>query len=380
MKILIISLQRLPAFGGVNSYVFDLSKQLKKQGHEVELLCGEDINSLPTKQMNKVNFFMNALYKKIPDIPKVLLNYEVGVFAFKELFQNVNMDEYDIVHSQDGIVSKAFKTVYPNIPLIGTIHGCFYSELTGLGFKGDVRTEKMFKRYDQWSVSYPDFIITPSAYKDNYMPYIPEYKHIVINHGIDVNTFGSKETTRKINTLKVCTAGSLHNYKGLDILLKALRYLENDGLDYVVDIYGDGPERERLESFSKNNHLMVNFKGSIGREELWGIYSTYDVFVQPSRVESFGLSVTEAMANMCVPICSAIGGLQDQVKDMENGLLFESENSYELYTKIKLIAYDEKLASRLSLNARKAVETKFSIESMCEKTLNAYKNTIASTS
>ncbi len=162
MKVLIASLQRLPAFGGVNSYVYDLLNTLEKMGHSAEILCGTDINYLSQVQLKKVKKFQDILYQKLPDIPKILLNYEVGVFAFKELFKSININNFDIIHSQDGILSKAFKEVYPHKPLVSTIHGSFFSELTGLGFKGDNRIENMFKRYDNWAVSYPDYVITPS--------------------------------------------------------------------------------------------------------------------------------------------------------------------------------------------------------------------------
>ncbi len=368
-------MQRLPAFGGVNTYVFDLIQSLKNKNINVDLVCQSDIDNLPEKSLKRIDDYRELLRKRSEQLPEIIINYEVGKFAFKELIKNLDIDKYDIIHSQDGIFSKACKEVYPNKPLIGTIHGSFLDEMTLLGIIRDEFSAKLISRYDYWAVECPDMVIIPSIHIDPSIPKIPNGKRKIISHGVDVNVFSPREKTNS-TMLKIVTASSLFYYKGLDILMEALLKLKNDKVNFTVEIYGDGPEKSRLKKISVDSKLPVSFKGKIDRERLPVILSKADVFVQASRIESFGLSVTEAMACVCVPVCSAVGGLKDQVKHMENGLLFESENSDQLFQNLKLLANDKKLYQLLSKKARNTILDKFSLEKMTEETIEAYREAI----
>ncbi len=95
------------------------------------------------------------------------------------------------------------------------------------------------------------------------MPSILTGKHTIINHGVDIDIFKTSDYRENTDYLKVCTAGSLYKYKGIDVFLKALTFNKNNNLNLIVDIYGDGPEKVSLMNFVNENQLSVNFKGTV---------------------------------------------------------------------------------------------------------------------
>lgn len=370
MNVLLVSMQKLPAFGGVNSYVSDLTTSLRNLNINVDILSQSDISNLPESSLNRINKYQEILIKKAPNFSKIIVDFEVGKFALKELLRRVDITKYDLIHSQDGIFSKACKEIFPNVPLVGTIHGSFVDEYLYLRMIKDQFHKNFFSRFDSWAVEYPDIVITPSIHLDPSLPSIPSNKRKIINHGINTNQF--KNQKKNFEKLKIVTASSLYYYKGLDILMEALIKLQSNNIEFSLEVYGDGPERVNLERISIENKLPIDFKGKINRELLPDALSKANIFVQASRIESFGLSVTEAMASGCVPVCSAIGGLKEQIKNLENGILFESENSNELYKKLKFLNEEKESFRIMSENAELKARETYNMEKMALATKEIY--------
>lgn len=94
------------------------------------------------------------------------------------------------------------------------------------------------------------------------------------------------------------------------MLLNVLILLKNEGLRYELTMFGDGPDQPRLMELASIHQLPVKFNGRIPREEFIRILPTFDVLVQPSRLENFPFSVIEAMASGCAVICSNVNGMK----------------------------------------------------------------------
>ena len=86
-------------------------------------------------------------------------------------------------------------------------------------------------------------------------------------------------------------------------------------------LVGDGPYREQLERhFAGTN---THFIGYLMGKELGAAYASADAFVFPSRTETLGLVLLEAMAAGCPVVAANAGGIPDIVTDGENGFLFD---------------------------------------------------------
>lgn len=118
----------------------------------------------------------------------------------------------------------------------------------------------------------------------------------------------------------------LKKNKGVDILIRAFSTYFR-GKEVKLIIAGDGPERESLENLSKELGILeqVEFKGALNRDEVYKVMSNCNIFVLPSKFETFGVVLIEALANGKPVISTRNGGANDIVTD-ENGILVDIDD------------------------------------------------------
>lgn len=119
-------------------------------------------------------------------------------------------------------------------------------------------------------------------------------------------------------------------------------------------IVGDGPHRSALEKHFAGT--TAHFVGYLQGRELAAAYASADAFVFPSRTETLGLVLLEAMAAGCPVVAAASGGIVDIVTDGVNGYLFDPQDpsGAAIATQRLLGARGER--EQLRLNARKEAE------------------------
>lgn len=109
-------------------------------------------------------------------------------------------------------------------------------------------------------------------------------------------------------------------------------------------LVGDGPYRQELEDHFAGTH--THFVGYLRGEELATAYASADAFVFPSRTETLGLVLLEAMAAGCPVIAANAGGIPDIVSDGVNGCLFDpSDEQGAVAAALRLFADPSQRAS-----------------------------------
>lgn len=124
--------------------------------------------------------------------------------------------------------------------------------------------------------------------------------------------------------------------------------------DAHLAIVGDGPNREALEAHFAGT--QTHFVGYLQGLELASAFASSDAFIFPSRTETLGLVLLEAMAAGCPVVAANSGGIPDIVTDGVNGYLFEptDPNGAIIATKRLLAAKEER--EKLRKNARLEAE------------------------
>jgi glycosyltransferase involved in cell wall biosynthesis len=119
-------------------------------------------------------------------------------------------------------------------------------------------------------------------------------------------------------------------------------------------IVGDGPNREALEAHfaGTNTHFIGYLQGT----ELASAFASADAFLFPSRTETLGLVLLEAMAAGCPVVAAASGGIPDIVTDGENGYLFQPTDEEGLITATKRLLTAGEEREKLRQNARLEAE------------------------
>ncbi len=161
--------------------------------------------------------------------------------------------------------------------------------------------------------------------------------------------------------------GRLVGYKGLDVLVRAVR-----GTDLRMVIVGTGPERGQLESMVSRSGLgeRVVFAGAVTAERLPDYYRAANYFVLPSTTpaEMFGIAMVEAMAAGTPPISTALStGVREVNVADETGLVVPVGDHQALRRAMERLANDAMLRSRLGVSARRRVEECYTADRMVER-------------
>lgn len=155
------------------------------------------------------------------------------------------------------------------------------------------------------------------------------------------------------NSAEIGYVGRLVYEKGLPILLKAAKLLQDGGFSFHLTFVGGGPLRQQLEDESRELGLAprVTFTGELAGAELDRAVRPLTIAVMPSVwEETAGLAAIEQMMRGKVVIASDIGGLSEVVG--EAGLKFTPGDSDALYKCLRQVLQDPALAAALGSSAR----------------------------
>lgn len=163
---------------------------------------------------------------------------------------------------------------------------------------------------------------------------------IVNPNGIKPELIKSKISIRKSDGLFriVQVSRLMHEKKGQDILVKACNILKGNGYkDFHVDFIGEGQSLAYLKELCKECQVedMVSFLGAKDQQYIFDHLCEYDLFVQPSRLEGFGLTIAEAMAAKIPVLVSDIEGPKEVVCRGRYGELFHIGDENDCARKIE---------------------------------------------
>jgi glycosyltransferase involved in cell wall biosynthesis len=146
--------------------------------------------------------------------------------------------------------------------------------------------------------------------------------------------------------------GRLSHEKNLTVLIEAWKVLL--GRDAHLVAVGDGPARDDLKLALANSSVTVT--GYLQGEALAEAYASSDLFVFPSRTETFGQVVLEAMASGLAVLGFDADGVRDLVRDGETGRLVPDGEQATFTQMLSTLMAEPQLRAQMSLRARAAAE------------------------
>ena len=195
-------------------------------------------------------------------------------------------------------------------------------------------------------------------------------KITVVPNGVDSQRFTPLERDNELahelgleDKVVIGYVGSLLDYEGLDLLLKAASKLAETRLDFHVLVVGDGAEKNKLEALASHLNLLgtyVTFTGRVPHHDVEKYYSLIDIAPFPrlplpvcelvSPLKPF-----EAMAMEKAIIVSNVRALTEIVDDGVLGLVHEKGSVESLATQIETLLDDATLRESLAGAAREWV-------------------------
>lgn len=341
--------------GGAEVYIHELAKRWVKKGYGVTLFCGNDGNDPRYEVIDGVEIIRRGGF------------YFVYLWAFLYYLLKLRKHVDIIIDTQNGI--PFFTPLYAN----KTIYCLMFH---------------VHQEVFQKSLIKPLAIIA-SRLEKNAMPLV--YKRIkfitisqstkndmekiglgkagieIIFPGVDIQHL---KPGKKTQAPMVLYLGRLKYYKSVHILIKAavkiLKRLPN--VEFIIA--GEGEEKSRLEKLAQKLHVerQVKFYGKVSEQEKIDLYKKAWIFVNPSMMEGWGLTVIEANACGTPVIASNVPGLRDSISNPHTGYLVEYGNVDLFANKVIELIQNKKTLQSMSSEARNWAQ-KFDWEKSADKFL-----------
>jgi colanic acid/amylovoran biosynthesis glycosyltransferase len=200
----------------------------------------------------------------------------------------------------------------------------------------------------------------------------------VIRPAVDPAIFTPSETRPPATPMRVIMVGALMWRKGYDYAFLGIRKAITEGLNLQVDIIGDGPDINRLSYMITELDLKdnVHLLGKKPPVEVKQLMQSSHVLLHTSLSEGIANVVLEAMSCELAVITTDAGGINEVIRDHENGLLIPTRDPESVAVKLREVYNDQALRTRLGKNARQSVIKNHTLEQQADQFVRMYKEVL----
>lgn len=199
-------------------------------------------------------------------------------------------------------------------------------------------------------------------------------KNIFVNRpAVDTDSIRERPASNG-GPLKLLATGRLVWKKGLDYLLAALARVARAGIDFKMEILGDGELKDSLQFSISDLGLdhHVTLVGGVSSAAVLARLQSADIFVLPSVEEGISNAVLEAMATGLPIVTTDAGGMAEAVTDGVEGFVVRVRDIHALASRIEGLARDAPLRLRMGTAARARALKDFSLARQVDVYEQAY--------
>lgn len=370
IKVLQVSKLYAPWIGGIERVIQDIAEGLNEKTDMKVLVC-QPKGKGKTEEYNGV---------------KVTRAGSLGIFfsmpvSFDFFFKLRKMaKETDIIN---------FHVPFPLSDIAFLLSG--YKGRSVVWWHSDIVNQKAFlfllRPFINKFLKKADTIITATEGHIESSSFLKPYREKcrIIPYGIDLKEYERQDIKNFLtdrlqngNNKKLLFAGRLIYYKGIDILIRAMKNVTNAEL-FII---GEGRLENEMKSLANNLGIgdVVHFLKPLPFDELKAAYDDCDIFVFPSvaNSEAFGIVQLEAMFYGKPVINTALPtGVPYVSIDGETGLTVPVSDVNALEQAINILSKDDELRERLGKNAKRRVSECFSVDRMNEELLRCYRELLS---
>lgn len=305
-----------------------------------------DILAMPRKHTSK----LGSIYK-----------YLKFVIASLKILKS----KYDILHvhflSFHFFIAVFYKLKYPDVKIVLTVHGSDVNLLNIKSLQYKLLNYAIHK-------AKPTVIAVGSDLAKSFQKKFDLCTSHILSAGIDEKTFYNDKDIEKL--FDYIFVGSFYNIKGVDIFIDSIKKLNKKDIKYCF--VGSGKYLNDINELS--NHYDITLIENQSQNKIRILLNQSKWLVLPSRGDSFGLVVSEAIFCGTPAIVSNINGMKDQVKDGVNGFILKENTPECLAQKIEeLMKIENDQYDTLRKNAISS-NKKYSMSIICNTLLNIYED------
>jgi glycosyltransferase involved in cell wall biosynthesis len=155
--------------------------------------------------------------------------------------------------------------------------------------------------------------------------------------------------------------GRMTGVKRTDDVLEALRLLRERGVDAVLLLVGDGPDRQHVEHRASELGIVRHCLFLGYQEDVSGWYRAFDAMILPSANEGTPVVAIEALAAGRPVVATSVGGVPDVVREGVDGFLVPMGDTEALAERLARLAEDPALRARMGAAGRESVPARYAV-------------------
>jgi len=288
----------------------------------------------------------------------------------KEIMQSmdIDVDEVSYVRTTHPLfVKKSIqnlrKTLLPMNASVIFVHKQLDIELVRGALGNNIKIIGIIHGFNAKHIEHADMLIAVSE----------KVKEFLINNGCtkpiyvvpNMVKIGTDAVYRDLPTTPLIGAmGMFRRKKGFHILIKALSILKQRGIPFKAVIAGKGRITWYLQYLRWKLDLKneLTMRAWVSNKERNTFVDSIDLYVLPSRTETFGMVVVEAMARMKRVIATKCGGPEEIITDGVDGFLVDKENPEAMANKLEKLIQNHEESLDAPNQAYATAIDKYSIE------------------
>lgn len=395
MKIALCNPNYFPKVGGIETSLYEISKELSKLNITTTIYTSTEYKKIDNRKE-----YSNIICIKIKKCKKILLPFQpiIEYYQYKKFFQNEFKyhNQYDCVICRNAIMGFALIKLNMNIniiyipPAILFFDKIHLFQLTGIinFFKSLIAYCKHFfeTRMQKELLKKSEVIVFSNNVKNQILNWMPDFKkNIYIIYpgvGSSFQNYLYNKKNMVDDKIRYLFVGRLVEEKNLLMLIKAFYKLMLVKKNVELLIVGDGEYKIELQKFCKNHNLEDYVKFFGFSHFVIEYYLSSHFFVLPSKYESFGQVIIEALSTG-TPVIGfptfqgkTLTALQELIIDGKTGFLCQSFSIDALYSQM-LMAYNiaqEDKYDIMSKTCYDVAKRTYSWENFVKSILNVAKN------
>jgi len=376
MKIAIVSDAIYPfTLGGSEVRNHEIAKRLVKKGHEVYIYGGKFWKGKSNLKIDGINILGVYNYPNLYSAEGKRKIIDALGLSIKLFFVLLNKD-YDLIDIASfgylNCFSAKILSLIKNKPLIFTWHQYFSSYLIGYFGLLKGNTARMLERFSV-GLSENNIAVSEHVKSELVMRGVKKENIEVIYNGVDVKL--AERVKKQNKRYDLIYVGRLNYQKNLSLLVESINIIKDNLPCIKVCIIGGGAEKKRLLALIKKYGLEKNFDflGEIrDRKKIFSLMKSSKVFVLPSLLEGFPLTIVEA--NACgLPVITTKtkwNNTSEYISDGKNGI-FAHPDKNDFSGKIVYLMKNEKIREKMAKIGKKRAEN-FDWDKIAEKAEEYY--------
>jgi hypothetical protein len=384
-------------FGGVGRYTAELARGFAAEGHEVHVFTGSQGHTTTLDFEDGVWVHrVHVRDRRLPELrgAPVAGNLYLLAANYHEVCRLHERSPVDFVSAPLWLCEGLFSSLEERFPTITTLVTSMKT-IAGLhpSWRDDPQPQAML-RLERETAARSDYVHAISQaildqMREDYAEFRPTTS-FVVPLGIEdryAEPDLSPMSEAEPSDVTVLFVGRLERRKGVDVLLEAARRLlrELPHVSFVIagkDTANTEQDLSYREAFQRSladaPDLLgrVRFTGQVSEEELWRLYADCDVFCAPSRFESFGLVLVEAMMFAKPVVGCAVGGMREIVVEDVTGLLAEPGDVDSLTRCLRRLVCNTDLRRSLGEGARRRYLDRYELSSVTRSAIDAYRGVV----